>query len=152
MTFNSTIWASGMCKGHQVTRPALGAGVLEARPRPMALLASAPIGRGEGGHGQWKRGPPPSPPRLGRSHRPQTQKPSSTAMGPWPPAPPRRRRARAPARRPRRRPQRRSQGDLDYNNNSGHATPSLWGAFDWVVTVLYRSANHRVVSRCVESA
>ena len=32
------------------------------------------------------------------------------------------------------------------NNNSGHATPSLLGIVDWVVTVLYRYANHRVVS------
>ena len=32
------------------------------------------------------------------------------------------------------------------NSNSGHATPALLGTVYWVVMVLYRSANHRVVS------
>ena len=36
--------------------------------------------------------------------------------------------------------------DLDYDSNSGHAMPSLLGTVDWVVMVLYRSANHHVVS------
>ena len=38
--------------------------------------------------------------------------------------------------------------DDDHNDDaiSGHATPSLLGTVNWVVTVLYRSANHRVVS------